>query len=66
MTTSRNLLRIGLEIAEPKTKAMKSARDPREEDFIALGQYLLEEVDSFNPIWTGGGPNRPPPVHFLT
>ena len=39
--------RIGLEINEPKTKAMKSARDPREEDFIALSQYLLEEVDSF-------------------
>ena len=39
--------RIGLEVSEGKTKAMKSARDEREEDFIDLGGFLIEEVDWF-------------------
>ena len=39
--------RIGLEVSEPKTKAMKADREERTEDFIDLGGFLLEEVDSF-------------------
>ena len=39
--------RIGLGINEPKTKAMKAGREERTEDFIELGDFLLEEVDSF-------------------
>ena len=37
----------GLEIKEQKTKTMKTRRDPRSEDFIELGDYLLEELDEF-------------------
>ena len=43
-TTGR---RVGLEVAEPKTKALKTSREPRTEDFIELGDFLLEEVDRF-------------------
>ena len=39
--------RIGLEVSEGKTKALKSARDERQEDFIELGGFLIEEVDRF-------------------
>ena len=39
--------RVGLEIKEQKTKAMKTGRDPRSEDYIELGEYLLEELDEF-------------------
>ena len=31
--------RVGLEVAEPKTKALKSSREDRTEDFIDLGGY---------------------------
>ena len=39
--------RAGLEIKEMKTKAMKMGREERTEDFIDLGGFMLEEVDSF-------------------
>ena len=39
--------KVGLEVSEPKTKAMKSSRTERQEDFIELGEFLLEEVDHF-------------------
>ena len=32
--------RIGLEVAEPKTKAMKASRDGQEEDYIELASFL--------------------------
>ena len=40
-------VRVGLEVKESKTKAMKMSRSPRTEDFIDLGGFMLEEVDSF-------------------
>ena len=40
-------VRVGLSISEPKTKAMKASREERTEDFIDLGNFLLEEVDTF-------------------
>ena len=39
--------RVGLEISEGKTKAMKMAREGREEDFIDIGGLMLEEVERF-------------------
>lgn len=39
--------KAGLDISESKTKAMKMARGGREEDFIDIGGFLLEEVDTF-------------------
>ena len=39
--------RVGLEVSEGKTKAMKMSREERTEDYIELGGFLLEEVDSF-------------------
>ena len=39
--------RIGLSISEPKRKAMKASREARTEDYIELGGFLLEEVDTF-------------------
>ena len=40
-------VRVGLSINEPKTKAMKASREQRTEDYIDLGDLLLEEVDTF-------------------
>ena len=34
-------------MAEPKTKALKSSREERTEDFIDLGGYMLEELNGF-------------------
>ena len=39
--------KVGLEVAESKTKVMKMAREERTEDFIELDEFLLEEVDQF-------------------
>ena len=39
--------KIGLEISEEKTKAMRLARGRKEEDFIDIGGLLLEVVESF-------------------
>ena len=38
---------IGLQVNEPKTKAMKASRDEQTEDFIELSSFLLEEVGTF-------------------
>ena len=38
---------MGLEVAEPKTKAQKVSREERTEDYIDLGGYMLEELDRF-------------------
>ena len=39
--------RVGLEVSEGKTKVMKMSREQRTEEYIELGGFLLEEVDSF-------------------
>ena len=44
---NRSGRKAGLEISEGKSKAMKMSRIARSEDFIELGGFLLEEVDSF-------------------
>ena len=39
--------RVGLEASEAKTKAMLTARTPRDVDFVDIGGLLIEVVDHF-------------------